>query len=131
MVNTKFEAYKLKRELKRIGKDYEFKREKLNKFKEPTDNPSVVGVIRGIYHESSRNPRGNIEINTVETTQYRTRRTPMILCLYEDAEALGLHVGDKVTINSRVMKVTGVVNVQEWDIIADISLEVVDYGIPT
>ena len=33
MVNTKFEAYKLRRELKRSGNQFEFKRAKLNAFK--------------------------------------------------------------------------------------------------
>lgn len=131
MINTKFEAYKLQRELKRSGKEYTFKRPGLNKFKEPTNEQTIVGVLRGIYHESSKNPRGNVEIKTVETTQHRTQRTPMILCLYEEVAALKLKVGDEVVINSRTMKVTGIVNVQEWNIIGDVSLEVVDVGVPT
>ena len=35
MINTRFEAYKIKRELKRSGIDYEFKRKKKNDFGEP------------------------------------------------------------------------------------------------
>lgn len=123
MVNTKFEAYKLRRELKRIGKEYEFKRAKLNKFKEPTSESVSAGKLMGLYHEQN----SHVSVTTGETTQTRTKKTPMILCLYEDAKTLKL--GDTVKINSKELKVTGIVNIQEWNIIADISLEVVDDGI--
>lgn len=126
MINTKFEAYKIKRELKRSGIDYEFKRFIKNDFGEPSDEPDVVGTLKGIYHEQN----SNIQITTGDTTQVRTKKVPMILCLYEDTASLVLQVGDIVIINSRTFKVTGVVNIQEWNLISDISLEVVDDGVP-
>ena len=122
MINTQFEAYKIKRELKRSGIDYEFKRSGVNDFDEPVGEPVVVGIIRGLYHEQN----SNIQITTGDTTQVRTKKIPMILCLYEDAASLVLQVGDELKINNKTLKVTGVVNIQEWNIIADISLEVVD-----
>lgn len=125
MVNTKFEAYKVRRELKRIGKEYEFKRAKLNDFKEPTKDSVVAGKLQGLYHEQN----SNVSITTGDTTQTRTKKVPMILCLYEDATFL--KIGDFVKINSKTFKVTGVTNIQEWNIIADISLEVIDNGIHT
>ena len=122
MINTQFEAYKIKRELKRSGIDYEFKRFGVNDFGEPVGEPTVVCTIRGLYHEQN----SNIQITTGDTTQVRTKKIPMILCLYEDAANLVLQVGDELKINSKTFKVTGMVNIQEWNIIADISLEVVD-----
>ena len=53
----------------------------------------------------------------------------MILCLYEDITSLGLRVDDQLVINGKTFKVTGIVNVQEWNLIGDISLEVFDDGI--
>ena len=50
----------------------------------------------------------------------------MILCLYEDTTSLALQVGDIVNFNDKTLKVTGVTDIQEWNIISDISLEVVD-----
>lgn len=123
MINTKFEAYKLRRELKRGGTDYEFKRAKLNAFKEPTKELELAGRLRGLYHEQS----SHVSVTMGETTQTRTKKVPMILCLYDDAKSLKL--GDVVKMNSKELKVTGVTNIQEWNIIADISLEVVDDGI--
>lgn len=123
MINTKFEAYKLRRELKRVGTEYEFKRAKLNNFKEPTNESVLAGKLTGLYHEQN----SHVSITTSDATQTRTKKVPMILCLYEDAKTLKL--GDTVKINSKELKVTGIVNIQEWNIIADISLEVVDDGV--
>ena len=126
MINTRFEAYKIKRELKRSGIDYEFKRKKKNDFGEPVGDPEVFGSLKGIYHEQN----SNIQVTTGDTTQVRTKKIPMILCLYEDTARLALVVGDTVIINAKTFKVTGVVNIQEWNLISDISLEVVDSGVP-
>ncbi len=126
MINKSFEAYKLKRELKRSGTDYEFERATKNEFGEPINEYTVVGKLTGLYHEQN----GNIHISTGETTQSRNKKTPMILCLYEDTARLILQVGDIVKINNKIFKVTGITNIQEWNIISDISLEVVDSGIP-
>ena len=125
MVNTKFEAYKIKRELKRSGIDYEFKRTGKNGFGEPTDELKVVGKLRGLYHEQN----SSIQITAGDTTQTRTKKVPMILCLYEDTASLILQVGDIVKINAKTFKVTGVTNIQEWNLISDISLEVTDSGV--
>ena len=127
MVNTKFEAYKIKRELKRSGIEYEFKRSKKNVFNESVpDEFEGIGKLKGLYHEQS----SGIHITTSDATQIRSKKVPMILCLHEDTASLILQVGDFVTINSRTFKVTGITNIQEWNIISDISLEVVDSGIP-
>lgn len=127
MVNTTFEAYKMKRELKRSGIDYEFKRFGKNTFGEPIDTqPKTVGTLKGLYHERN----SNVEITTGDTTQVRTKKIPMILCLYEDTASLVLQVGDVVKINAKTFKVTGVTNIQEWNLISDISLEVIDNGVP-
>lgn len=122
MINTKFEAYKIKRELKRSGIEYEFKRANKNDFGEPDGELMSIGKLKGIYHEQN----SNVQITTGDTTQVRTKKIPMILCLYKDAASLVLRVGDAIKINEKTFKVTGIVNIQEWNIIADISLEVID-----
>lgn len=127
MVNKDFETYKLKRELKRSGIDYEFKRNGTNEFGEPLPAPVSIGTIRGLYHEEN----SNIQITTGDTTRTRTKKIPMILCLYEDTTSLGLRVDDQVIINGKTFKVTGAVNIQEWNLIGDISLEVVDNVVQT
>lgn len=124
MVNKNFEIYKLKRELKRSGKDYKFFRQIINKFGEPSGDEEMIGILRGLYHEQSE----HISVVTGDTTQMRTKKIPSILCLYEDTVSLSLIIGDKIRLNGKIMKITGIVNIQEWNLIADISLEVVDNG---
>lgn len=126
MINVKFETYKVKRELKRSGIDYEFKRYKKDEFGEPTEELEVVGKLKGLYHEQN----GSVRISMGDTTQVRTKKVPMILCLYNDTASLALQVNDIVVINKKIFKVTGVTDIQEWNLISDISLEVVDNGIP-
>lgn len=128
MINTKFEAYKIKRELKRSGIDYTFVREDKNEFGEPkkeSESLNVVGTIKGLYHEQN----SSVKITTGDTTQIRTKKIPMILCLHEDTTSLILQIGDIVKINNKTFKVVAVVNIQEWNIISDITLEVFDDGI--
>lgn len=125
MLNTKFEVYKVSREIRRSGKEYEFDRIGTNEYGEPLGGNYVVGRLRGLYHEKNE----HISVTMGDTTRIRSKKVPSILCLYNDVVPLQLSIGDKTTINGKDMKVTGIVNVQEWDLIADVSLEVVDSGV--
>ena len=128
MVNTRFEAYKLEREIKRSGTPFEFSRRVLNEFDEPTNLEESVDIaipLWGLYHEQN----SNVQIVTDDTTQIRNKKIPMILCLYDDFETKELKVGDLTRINGKILKVTGLVNIMEWNLIVDISLEATDYGV--
>lgn len=70
MVNTKFEAYKVKRELKRSGILFNFYRYGLNKFGEKNLEPQEVGSLKGIYHEQN----SNIQITGTDATRIRTEK---------------------------------------------------------
>lgn len=68
---------------------------------------------------------------------YRTEKTPQLLVPYEDFyfknesgedEFQQVKVGDTVNWNGRLLRVTGVLNVQEWNLLMDISFEEVDNG---
>ena len=119
MINKQFEAYKIRREIKRSGETYTFMRPSLNEFNEPSGDEIEVGSLRGLYHEQN----SNIQLTTGDTTQIRTKKLPMILCIYDDAKALNLQLGDKLYLNDRILKVVSLVNIQEWNIIGDLSLE--------
>lgn len=128
MVNTRFEAYKLEREIKRSGTPFEFSRRTLNEFDEPTNLENLINItipLWGLYHEQN----SNVQIVTGDTTQIRNKKVPMILCLYKDFDVKKLKVGDLTRINGKILKVTGLVNIMEWNLIIDISLEAIDYGI--
>lgn len=125
MINKRFEAYKVKREIKKSGTEYIFIRHEPNEFGEPTSDTITLGSIKGLYHEQN----SNVAVTTGDTTQVRTKKIPMVLCLWDDVSSMVLKVGDVTKIGGKAFKVTGVVNIQEWGIIADISLEIVDNGV--
>ena len=54
MINKQFEAYKVKREIKRSGTEYTFVRNKANEFGEPTSDTTALGSIKGLYHEQNQ-----------------------------------------------------------------------------
>lgn len=133
MINTKFEAYKLKRELKRSGKTYKIERYGVNEYGEPIkdsiNSTSCVGKFRGLYHEQN----GYIQKSMMDTTQVISKKIPMIMCLYEDVDNLNLKVDDFIQIGEccgnidfSEYRITGITNIQNWGIIADISLEPVE-----
>ena len=115
MINKQFEAYKIRREIKRSGETYTFKRPVLNEFGEPSGDEIEVGSLRGLYHERYERD-SNIRLMTGDTTQIRTKKLPMILCIYEDAKTLNLQLGDKLYLNDKIFKVVSLVNIQEWNI---------------
>ena len=136
-MNTAFEKNKLQRNLDRSGKDYDFYRTPKNEFGEPVtsggSNPPdehKVGTLRGLYHELNN----YVAVRMTDTTQVRRHigtagtKDTRILCLMESVKGIDLQFGDFTIINGKQFKVTAVTNVQEWNIIADISLEVVDDG---
>lgn len=130
MINTKFEAYKLRRELKRSGKVYKIERYGVNGYGEPVKNAtSKVGEFKGLYHEQN----GYMQMSTTDTTQTISKKIPMIMCLYEDIDNLNLKVDDFIQIGESggnidfsEYRIAGITNIQNWGIIADISLEPVE-----
>lgn len=124
MVNKQFESYKIGREIKRSGSNYTFTRIPENELHEPTGEPVTVGSIRGLYHENN----SSVIMGNAGASSYRTRKVPMILCSYADWNGAGICVGDETVINGKRRKVTGAVNVQEWNVCVDVTLEAVDEG---
>ena len=129
MVNLRFEKYKLDRELKRSGIDVEFYRHCTNDYGEPTtdDEPTLVGSLRCIYHEVSDYTSTHLTREARDTTVIRKTKSPMLLARFSDVQALGIALGDVVRLSEGFF-VLGWVNVQEWGIYAEISLERLDDG---
>ena len=130
MINTRFELYKFRRELKRNGKDYTFRRRKLNKFNEPIGELEDILTVRCLYHEVSSFKT----TSTGDSSTTVTEKQPMLLCAVEDVKDSGLEIGDFIEVedsvygDKKVLRFVGIVDIQNYGIIADISLEVVDDG---
>lgn len=109
----------IEREIIRNGSTYIVKRNKVDKYGEPTQEVEEVTTLRGLFHIS----KGFVTKNTSDGSQTKTKGQPMILALLEECAII--QNGDFVVINSNTYKITDINNIEEYNIIADISLEVV------
>lgn len=135
MINNNFVLYQVKREIKRNGTKMKFYRLNNNKFGEPTEL-EFFHEFTGLYHEHAPHMLDTYRILTGQTEgNIRTEKMPQLLVPYEDfyfknyndeKEFQGVEFGDIVYFNGRKLKVTGVLNVQEWNLLMDISFEEVD-----
>lgn len=130
MLNTRFEEYKLRRELKRNGTDVTFLRNKKNDFGEPVDELEVVANVKGLYHETN----GYVTLSVSDATVQRSVKLPMLLCLAQDVVFSHLAVGDYIKVpnivtgETKTYYVSGITDISDFGIITDISLEVIDDG---
>lgn len=109
----------VEREITKNGSTYTVKRNKVDKYGEPTQEVEEITTLRGLFHIS----KGFIIKNTSDGSQTKTKGQPMILALWEECETI--QNGDFVVINGNTYKITDKNNIEEYNIIADISLEVV------
>lgn len=117
----KNELHKVKREICLHGKIYEFKRDILDEYKEPTGEKKVITTC-GLFH-ITKDYVQFITANSDGSNKVRSKGQPMMLVCYEDAKYLKSE--DVVKINCKKYKVNHVNNIQEMNIVADISLELV------
>lgn len=116
------EAYKVKREIETHGNSYVFYRETLNKEGEPTKDVKQVITVRGLFHVSG----GYVSRETISATERREKRKPMLLCLWEETKEIKNK--DFVMVNGQKFIVVNKRNVNEYNIVSDLSLEVVLNG---
>lgn len=131
MVNNKFEAYKLEREIKRSGIEVTLYRYVTNEYNEPTGEQVAVGSIRGLYHETNSQVTKTVADGSVT----RTKKQPALLCLAPDYVSLSPEFGDYIILSDvqpearkKTAKFVGAVDVANWGIIVDMSFEEVDVG---
>ena len=128
MKAPKFELNKIKSQIKRHGFDCTFKRFGKNNFGESDDTQipiydDVLDITFGcIFHEASASAK-YIKESVTEAAVYRSKKIPMLMCDF--TETVHLKPGDIATVNNKEYKVTGIKDIGEWGIIADISLEVI------
>lgn len=121
MANIKFEKYKLQNELNRNGESFEFSRPKVNDFNEKTKSYEDDKItITGLFHQS----QSKQQIETDGVIKIISKNTPMVLCLYETSSSL--QSGDVVNYKGKQYEVISIINIQEWGVISDIVLEVIN-----
>lgn len=116
MKTPRFELNKVARLIRTHGVPYEFHRDVLDEFKEPTGAASKISV-NGVYHEQSQ----HLVLTEADAASVRKKQSPYILTLYSQAK--GIKQGDYVFINGLKYTVVGMNNIGNWNLALDISLE--------
>lgn len=84
-INNRFELYKIRREIRRNGTELKFFRTEQNDFGEPTGESVEVASIKGLYYEHSAHILdAYIVLMGAEAASTRTKKTPVLLCPWED-----------------------------------------------
>lgn len=111
-----FQLNKVRRLIKTQGQNFSFSRPGTNEFGEPNGQTESVD-ISGVYHETT----SYLSKMVTQATTIRQKPSPMILCLWEDAQKVVQT--DELTFNGKTYKVGEVKNISEANIVGDISLE--------
>lgn len=122
MDRLQIELKRIAREIQRYGKTYTVKREVLDDYKEPTGDIEEVTIVGGLFHTEKGYQTRSVSDGTVT----HSKGSPMLLCEYEST--LDIKQGDFIEINGNKYKVIAKNNIQEYNIICDISMELVLNG---
>lgn len=118
MNNMKFQLHKAKMAIQRFGALYEFQRDNLNDYKEPDGTATTIASVTGLWHES----QGYITTSKTDASTTRSKPSIQIMALWNDAKTIAQ--GDFLMVSNTRYNVTGVHDVANAGVVADISLEV-------
>lgn len=113
------ELHKVEREIRIHGKIYVFNRNVLDEYKEPTGQEQKIATACGLFHISKQYSSKT----TTEGSSVHSKGQPKLMLKYCDC--VNVQNGDFVVINSNKYIVVEKNNLQEMNIVCDISLELV------
>ena len=113
------ELHKVEREIRTHGTSYTFQRDTLDEYKEPTGQVEEITTVCGLFHIT----KGYSTRKTSEGTETHSKSQPMLMMKHSDS--VSIKNGDFVLINSNKYIVVEKNNIQELNIIVDVSLEIV------
>lgn len=116
-MNTQFQTAKLKRLIALQGEDFIIMRDTLNELNEPDGGESEVVSFRGIWHESN----SYVTTTKGDAATVRSKSSPQILALLDSVKEV--KQGDFLRIGDKRYNITGMDNLTNLDVAADISLE--------
>lgn len=118
MLNSKFLRNKVNRQIKLNGQEFTFVRYKEDEYHQISEEEKEEIYVEGIFHTTN----SFVKANTSDASIVRTKSQPMILTLYEQGSLV--KINDKVVINEETYKVIDVNNVNSFNEVCDISLEI-------
>lgn len=110
------ELYKVKREIKRYGKTYKVQEILRDEYGEQIGEKEKGNII-GLFHIT----KGYIKKNITDATETVVKAQPKMVVTEEQIK--NIIVGNIITINCEKYVVNNINNIQEYNIIYDLSLE--------
>lgn len=117
MQQTKFLANKIKRQIKTNGQTFNFKRYKVDKYHQVSDEIESEFSIEGIFHTTNSYVRNEGK----DAAIFVKKQQPMILCMFEDGN--NVQINDIVSISGNDYVVNNKNNINDFDVAFDLSLE--------
>ena len=116
------ELNKVKREIKTHGRSYEVKRTLLNNYGEDTDEQQSITEVQGLFHTE----KGYITKSISDGSKTHSKGQPKLMVAYDDSVLIKNE--DTIQINENTYKIIEKNNIQEFNIICDMSMELVLNG---
>lgn len=107
---------KISRLLKSEGIEYEFTTMGVDGYNQPIELETIK--VLGVYHEQN----SFISVSGSDSASIQRKKSPMILTLFDDSVRV-LKQGDKIRIDSTLYRISGILDIQNYGVAADISLE--------
>ena len=120
MFDEKTTLHRVEQQISWRGSLFSVLRPKMNEFNEKSDELEKVTEIKGIFHNGSSN---HVVVVIADSGQVQEKDIPYILTTWFNGSQV--QKDDRITINEVPYKVTGINNINEYNILADISLEVI------
>ena len=111
-----FLANKVQRQIDWNGQEFVFQHAQEDKYHNQLEPLEIS--LRGVYHQATSYQQKTTNDGYVTSS----KPSPMILCMYKDLGVLAM--GDTVKINEKDYFVSGINDVQELGVVAQISLGV-------
>lgn len=117
----KQELFKTEREIKINGFVYLVCQDKIDEYNQPTGEAESIKTIKALYHTSNAYKKRS----TADSTTTYSEKQPMLLTTYEEVKDLLDKKNLFIVVNNIRYNFVAFENVQDYDVIYDISLEVV------
>lgn len=119
----KLELNKVLREIKVHGMDYTFFKRMSDEYGEPIqDKIEVVALKKGLFHIS----KGFISKKVSDGTSVHGKGQPKLLMSFDDSKEI--NIDDFFRTSGNIYRVVEKNNIQNYDIVTDLSLELVING---
>lgn len=116
------ELYKVKREIQMYGEEYTVYKQKTDKYGETTSDIEEIQKVSGLFHIT----KGYTTQTISDGTKVRAKSQPMLMICMEGSEQI--ENGMFVIINDNRYNIVDKNNIQEYNMVVDLSLELVQDG---